>query len=130
MSKRKELNLRNKLLISVLLLGAFLIMRNDVWAQANRSIAGDIVCPASGTSIEVVAARTGRFSLVVNNTSGVSIRIGYIASGTAALSSSNGLVMLAGQPYSDSAPGVNSGRLVCMSTTAGTATISFSETYR
>lgn len=115
---------------SLLLLIAFLIIGNaEVFAQASKINKGDIVCPATGTSIQVIAANPGRYSYSINNTSGVDIRLGYAPSGTAALGSTD-FLLKAGQPYSDSTPGVYSGRVTCMSTTASTATISFLETYR
>lgn len=107
-------------------------MRLEAHAQANRSNGGDIVCPGTGggASIEVIAARSSRYSYVINNTSGIDIRLGLIATGVPALSSSNAILIKGGQPYSDSSPGGYSGRIVCQSTTTATATISFMETYR
>ena len=119
------------LFLSSLVLALSLIMRLEpVYAQANRSNGGDIVCPASGTSIQVINNRSSRYSYVINNTSGLDIRIGLIASGIPALTSSNSILIKGGQPYSDSSPGGYSGRIVCASSTAATATISFMETYR
>ena len=112
-----------------LLILGFVPLR-DVFAQANKTNSGDVVCPVSGTSIEVLAARSGRYSYTINNTSGLDIRIGYIGSGTSSLTNINSLLLKAGQPYSDSAPGVLTNRIVCMSVTAVSATISFLETYR
>jgi len=128
--------LRNKqtkfLAFLVCLLAIFPIMGIVlVFAQANRTNSGDVVCPASGSSIEVVPARSSRYSYTINNTSGLDIRIGYLASPSVAnLSTSNSWLIKAGQPYSDSAPGVLSTRVVCMSNSAATATISFNETYK
>ena len=99
-------------------------------AQANRSNGGDVACAASGTSTQVIAARSSRFSYVINNTSGVDIRLGLLATGTGVLNTTNSILLKGGQPYSDSSPGGYAGRIVCMSTTAATATISFMETYR
>lgn len=112
----------------IALLSLFPYMGNDAFAQANRTNSGDIVCPATGTSIQVVPDRAARYSISINNTSGIDIRIQGLASGTTSITS--GFLLKAGQPYSDSAPGVFGGRIVCMSTTAATATISFYETYR
>ena len=119
------------LFLSSLVLALSLIMRLEpVYAQANRSNGGDVVCPATGSSIQVIAARSSRYSYVINNTSGLDIRIGLLASGVPALTGSNSLLLKGGQPYSDSTPGGSSMRVVCMSTTSATATISFMETYR
>lgn len=133
MSMLKPINwlLRSSLVAIVFFLS--LIMRlEEVQAQANRSNGGDIVCPGTGggVSIQVIAARSSRYSYVINNTSGLDIRLGLIASGIPALTTSNSILLKASQPYSDSAPGGYSGRIVCQSTTAATATISFMETYR
>jgi hypothetical protein len=128
MSMQKQINW---LWLSSLLLLSSLIMRPEsVEAQANRTNQGDIVCPATGTSIEVMPARSSRYGYSINNTSGIDIRIGYLSSGTGTITSPIGWLLKAGQPYSDSLPGVLSLRIVCMSTTAATATISFIETYR
>lgn len=121
--------MRNKLIVVFLAL-SFLITRNDVFGQANRVGSTDIICPASGTSIEILPARPGRYSYAINNTSGLDVRIGYASSGTAALTTTTSFLLKAGQPYSDSAPGVYTGRLVCMSNSASPATISILETYR
>ena len=129
MSMQKQINLR-WLSSFILIAVVSLIMRQEIYAQANRNSGGDIVCPATGSSIEVVPARSSRFSIVINNTSGVDIRMGLIPSGTGALSNANALLVKAGQPYSDSSPGGSSQRIVCASTTAATATISYLETYR
>lgn len=103
---------------------------NHVSAQANKTFSGDVACPASGSSIQILPIRSGRFSYLLNNTSGIAVRIGYLETGTANLDSTNSWLFQIGQATADSAPGVFSGRLVCMSTTAGAATISFNETYR
>ncbi len=117
-------------LSSFILLFSLIMRLEPVYAQANRSNGGDVTCPVSGSSIQVLPARSSRYSFVLNNTSGIDIRIGFLESGTVALTASNSLLLKGGQPYSDSAPGGFSLRVVCMSTTAVTATISFMETYR
>lgn len=99
-------------------------------AQANKTNSGDVACSATGTSTQVIAARPGRYSYTLSNTSGTDVRIGYLQSGTANLTASNSWLLKPGQPYSDSAPGLFTGRVVCMSTSASTATITFNETYR
>lgn len=121
--------MRNKFLIGLLLLCLFVPLR-DVYAQANKTNSGDVACSATGSSTQVLAQRSGRYSYSLNNTSGLDIRVGYLSSGTANLTTSNSWLLKAGQPYSDSYPGLISNRVVCMSTTGATATISFNETYR
>lgn len=102
-----------------------------VLAQANRDNVKDVVCAASGgASTELVPARPGRYSLAINNVSGIDIRFAGISSGTPTLSSTNSFLLKAGQPYTDSAPGLYTGRILCQSTTASTATVSIRETYR
>lgn len=105
-------------------------MRNDVFAQANRTNSGDVICPATGTSIQILPARTARYSMLFNNISDTAIRLGYVDSGTAALDATTGWILQPGQATGDSAPGVLSKRVVCMSTTAVAKTITFNETYR
>lgn len=106
------------------------MMGTDVFAQANRTNSGDVVCPATGSSIEILPARTSRYSYLLNNTSAVDVRIGFLSSGTGTLTGSNSWILRTGQATADSAPGVFTGRLVCMSSSASTATITFNETYR
>lgn len=105
-------------------------MRNDVFAQANKSNSGDVVCPATGTSIQVLPARASRYSMLFNNISDTQIFLGYLDTGTAALDTTNSWKLQPGQATSDSAPGVLNKRVVCMSSTAVAKTITFNETYR
>lgn len=120
---------RTSLYVGLLVILLFVPLR-DVYAQANKTNSGDFACPASGTSGQIIAQRSGRYSYSINNVSGLDVRIGYLGSGTANLTTSNSWLLKAGQPYSDSAPGLLTNRVVCMSTSAATATISFNETYR
>lgn len=122
--------MQNKLLIGCLLIAAFLIMRNEVFAQANKSNSGDVLCPATGTSIQVLPARTSRYSMLFNNISDTQILLGYLDTGTATLNNTNSWKLQPGQATSDSAPGVLSTRVVCMSSTAVAKTLTFNETYR
>ncbi len=101
-----------------------------MFGQASRSNPGDVICPATGTSIQVLPSRPGRFSMLFNNISASAVRIGYLDSGTATLDGTNSWKLQPGQAMADSAPGVLSRRVVCMSDTASTATITFLETYR
>ena len=127
MSNRKEPPLQSKLILALL---AFLIMRNDVGAQANRTNSGDVTCPASGTSIQVLPNRSSRYSMLFNNINGQAVRLGYLDSGTAVLDSTNSWVLQPGQATSDSVPGVLNKRVVCMSTGGSSNMITFNETYR
>jgi len=100
-----------------------------VWAQANKTNSGDVVCPATGSSIEILPARTSRYSMIFNNINGVAVRLGYLDTGTAALTNATGWILQPGQATGDSYPGILSKRVVCMSTGIAN-TITFNETYR
>jgi len=89
-----------------------------------------VTCPATGSSIQVIDIRSSRVSFALLNDSLTDVRIGFLASGTAALTDSNSFILKAGQPYSDSVPGIYYGRVVCMSTTAGAIVIHFDEAFR
>ena len=105
-------------------------MEKDSFGQANKTNSGDVTCPASGSSIQVLPQRTSRYSMLFNNTSATAIRLGYLASpSTGNLTTSNSWLLQPGQATADSLPGVLNNRVVCMSTTASPATISFNETY-
>lgn len=101
-------------------------------AQAAGTVttAQAITCPAAGTSIQAIAASAARESYLVTNTSGATIRIGFLPSGTAALTDSNSIKLLAGQIFADSAPSVFIGRVVCMSDDATPDTIYIVESRR
>lgn len=105
-------------------------MGTEVFAQANRTNSGDVACPASGTSIQVLPARNSRYSMLFNNINGQAVRLGYLDTGTATLDATNSWVLQPGQATSDSVPGVLNKRVVCMSTGASPNTITFNETYR
>ena len=133
MCKQKGCNLRkHKLLALGFILTCVLVPLWDyVQAQANRTNSGDLACAAAGSSTEMLPQRSGRYSYTINNTSGADVRIGYLDSpSTVNLTATNSWLLKAGQPYSDSVPGVLNSRVVCMSTSASTATLSFNETYR
>ena len=87
-----------------------------------------VTCAASGSSTQVVAATASRQSLLVSNTSGLTIRLAALSSGTGNLTSANSIQILAGQVYADSAPSNFIGRVVCMSTTGATAAVEVMET--
>ena len=99
-------------------------------AQATAAVAKSITCAADGSSTQVLATAFSRESFVVSNTSGGTIRLGFLASGTADLTDSNSIQLLAGQIFTDSSPGIYIGRVVCMNNAAGTATIYVIETRR
>lgn len=111
--------------------GLMLALPLSVLAQANKDNSLDVTCAvAGGASTQLLAARAGRYSFSINNTSAVDVRIAGVASGTASLTNANAFLLKTGQPYTDSAPGLYTGRLLCQSTTAATATVSVKETYR
>ncbi len=99
-------------------------------AQATNAVASSITCAATGSSTLVKAAAYSRESYLISNTSGGTVRIGFLASGTAVLDDTNSIQLLAGQIFSDSSPGIYVGRIVCMNDAAGTATIYVIETRR
>ena len=104
----------------------------EVLAQASKSQAGGIVCPANGgaVSIEVLPEKASRYSYGFINDSSIDVRLGFVSSGIPNLTDTNSAVIKAGQTYADSVPGVYTGRLVCMSNTTVAATIHFTEGYR
>lgn len=123
--------MQNKFLLGVLLLVCIPMMGIEVaQAQANRTNSGDVVCPATGTSIEVLPARNSRYSMIINNIAANAIRLGYLDTGTTALTNANAWIIQPGQATADSVPGVLNKRVVCMSTAGVSATITFNETYR
>jgi hypothetical protein len=99
-------------------------------AQATRFSAVSITCPATGTSIQVLAASASRESFIVLNTSGATVRVAGLATGTVALTDSNSVKLLAGQNFSDSAPSIYIGRLTCMSDDATPDVVYVIETKR
>lgn len=110
---------------------SFSLFDERVFAQANKDNSLDVTCAVTGgASTQLLAQRPGRYSYSINNTSGLDIRFAGIATGSPSLTSANSFLLKAGQPYSDSAPGLYTGRIVCQSTTAGTATVTVKETYR
>jgi len=131
MFKRKGQILQDKFIIGLLTLCLFFpIMGNsDLFAQANRTNSGDVTCPATGSSIQVLPFRNSRYSMLFNNISASAIRLGYLETGTANLSSSNSWLLQPGQATTDSTPGVLNRRVVCMSVTTAVI-ITFNETYR
>ena len=110
---RKLENLLGWLLLGVViaLVGAV----SDSRAAGTFTTAVSITCPASGSSIQVLPAAASRESYLISNTSGATIRFGFLSSGTAALTDSNSIKLLAGQIFTDSAPSGYIGRVVCMS---------------
>lgn len=100
------------------------------YAQATKATAQSITCAASGSSTLVAAAAASRESVLIANTSGGTIRIAPVASGTPALTDLNSIQLLAGQNFTDTQPGVYIGRWVCANNAAGTATVYVIETKR
>lgn len=99
-------------------------------AQATAATASSITCAATGASTQVLAAKASRESYIISNTSGSTVRLGFLASGTAALDDTNSIQLLAGQIFSDAAPSIYIGRVVCANNAAGTATIYVIQTSR
>lgn len=116
-----------KRLFLVFLLCAF---APAAYPQAQRAVANSITCPADGSSIQVLPVAFSRESYIVSNTSGATVRVGFLASGTADLTDSNSIQLLAGQIFSDSAPSIYIGRVVCMSNDATPRDIYVIETRR
>lgn len=119
-----------KKILLLLPLLALCAIAQPVHAQATAATASSITCAADGSSTEVLPAKFSRESYVVSNTSGGTVRIGFLSVGTADLTDSNSIQLLAGQIFTDSAPGIYVGRVVCMNDAAGTATIYVIETRR
>ena len=101
-----------------MLAALFVGLLPDAHAAGTRATAVSVTCPATGTSIQALAANAARESYILSNTSGATVRLGFLPSGTAALTDSNSIMVLAGQTFGDSAPAVFIGRLVCMSNDA------------
>lgn len=99
-------------------------------AAGTATTAQSVTCAAAGSSTQVLAANATRESYVISNTSGATIRIGFLSSGTANLTDSNSIKLLAGQIFSDSAPSIFIGRVVCMSDDATPDVIYVIETRR
>ena len=102
----------------------------DANAAGTRATAVSVTCAATGSSTQAIAASASRESYIVSNTSGATIRIGFLATGTAALTDSNSIKLLAGQVFSDAAPSIFIGRVVCMSDDATPDVIYIIETRR
>lgn len=109
---------------------ALCLMAAPVFAQATAATASSITCAADGSSTQVLPTAFSRESYVISNTSGSTVRIGFLSSGTADLTDANSIQLLAGQIFTDSAPGIYVGRVVCMNNAAGTATVYVIETRR
>jgi len=133
MSKRKGHNLRNKILFyaACILLSPFCIL--PAVAQIENALTGTatrVTCAATGSSTQAAALNFRRRSITLQNKAGKQIRIGMIPTGTPLLTGSNSWVQEASSNYLDSAPGVYTGRFVCMSIDATTADIDVTETSR
>ena len=108
----------------------FCLFSEFVYAQATSATAVGITCAASGSSTQVIAATTRRYSYSLSNTSDTDVRIGFLASGTANLTDSNSFILKSAQTYADSLPNVYAGRVVCMSTSGATKVIYVTEAQR
>jgi hypothetical protein len=101
-----------------------------VRAAGSFTTAVAITCPASGTSIQLLPPAASRQSYLISNTAGATIRFGFLSSGTATLTDSNSIKLLAGQIFADSAPSGYIGRVVCMSDDATPDVVYVLETRR
>lgn len=86
-----------------------------------------VTCPVSGSSIEVMQANGLRTSLNIVNDSNTAVRIAGINTGTALLDDTNSIILTAFSQQNDNNPGLYLGRIVCMSTTAATVVIHYTE---
>jgi hypothetical protein len=119
-----------KKLLLILIWSGSLIAMDGALAQSTRAVANSITCPVAGSSTQVLAAAASRQSYILSNTSGITIRLGFLATGTANLTDSNSIKVLAGQVFSDDVPGIFIGRIVCMSDSGATAAVYVIETRR
>jgi len=104
-----------------------------VLAQTESALTGTAVrvnCAATGSSTQAVSLNFRRRSVTLQNKAGKQVRVGFLPTGTANLSTSNSFILEASSNYIDSAPGVFTGRIVCMSIDASTAAIDVTETTR
>lgn len=85
---------------------------------ASYGATGEVTCPASGQSAQVIGPSNRTTGWAIINESGVDVRIGYVQSGTFGLTAGNSILLRTGKALSDSAPGLYTGRVVCSSTTA------------
>ena len=86
-----------------------------------------ITCAADGSSTEVLAANGLRTAMNIVNDSATAVRIAGINSGTPDLDDTNSIILTAYSQQNDNNPGLYLGRVVCMSTTAGTVVIHYTE---
>lgn len=108
--------------VGMMILGFTDLARADLVSKA-------IVCPATGTSIQVAPANGSRLSLVLlNDTGPATIRFGANNIATLpVLDDNNSTFLLTGASYSFNVPGVYLGRILCMSTSASSITIHTTE---
>jgi hypothetical protein len=111
-----------KTLASVLALAQLVALLLALPAHAGtiRGISQEITCPATGTSITVLAQNIRRGQFAILNESGTDVRIGYLRAelGTPALTTANSILFKTGLTLTDDGDTVYIGRIVCMSTTA------------
>jgi len=108
-------------------------MVHTSYAQTENALTGtaaQVACAADGSSTQVLAQNFRRRSFSLQNKAGKQIRIGFLVSGTPDLTTSNSFTLEASSNYIDSAPGVYTGRLVCMSSDGTTAALDVTETVR
>ena len=115
---------------ALFVLAVLIFLLSTAHAQVVVTVVQEITCPADGTSIELAPARTTRAGYMVINSSDADIRYGFVDSGTPDLDATNSVVIKAGNAPSDNVPMVSTGRMVCMSTTAGSKVVGIIEKYR
>lgn len=97
--------------------------------SATTGTAVRVTCPVSGSSTEVKPLNFRRRAITLQNKAGKQIRVGFITgTSTPLLDTTNSFTLEASSNYIDSAPGVFTGRIMCMSTDASTAALDVTET--
>jgi hypothetical protein len=101
---------------------------SPAWAQfAGKRTDKGVTCPVSGSSVQVMAANGLRTALNIVNDSNTAVRIAGLNTGTALLDDTNSIILTAFSQQNDNNPGLYLGRIVCMSTTAATVVIHYTE---
>lgn len=86
-----------------------------------------VTCPVDGSSVEVLPANGLRTAVNIVNDSNTPVRIAGINTGTVDLDDTNSIILTAFSQQNDNNPGLYLGRIVCMSTTAATVIIHYTE---
>lgn len=98
------------------------------FAQTTKGVTKSVTCPASGSSIAVVATTASRKDIAILNDSATDIRVGEFNGLTGQnLDDTNSFILKAGTSFVNSYPTVFIGAFNCMSTTASTVVVHFVE---